>query len=63
MTNPLCDPYFVLAKVYIGGKYLKQAFAETVIEPLNKARTVKICYGVLEKDCYLEHIIDRKSVV
>ncbi len=57
MTNPLCDPYFVLAKVYIGGKYLKQAFAETVIEPLNKARTVKICYGVLEKDCYLEHII------
>ena len=57
MTNPLCDPYFVLSKVYIGGKYLKQAVAETVIEPLNRARTVKICYGVLEKDCYLEHII------
>lgn len=57
MTNPLCDPYLVLTKVYGGGKYLKQAMAETPVEPLNKARTVKICYGVLEKDVYLEHII------
>ena len=52
MTNPLCDPYFILAKVYQGGKYLKQAISETFIESLNKARTVKICYGVLEKDIY-----------
>lgn len=57
MTNPLIDPYFVLTKVYCGGKYLKQSLAETAIEPLNKARTVKICYGVLEKDVYLEYII------
>ncbi|MDE6586383.1 MAG: hypothetical protein K2K80_06870 [Clostridia bacterium] len=57
MTNPLCDPYLVLSKVYGGGKFLKQSLAETVIEPLNKPRTVKICYGVLEKDIYLEHII------
>ncbi len=57
MTNPLCDPYFILAKVYQGGKYLKQAISETFIESLNKARTVKICYGVLEKDIYLSHII------
>lgn len=56
MTNPLCDPYFVLTKVY-GGKFLKQALQETSIEPLHRARTVKICYGVLEKDVYLEHII------
>ena len=28
MTNPLCDPYFILAKVYQGGKYLKQAISE-----------------------------------
>ncbi len=27
------------------------------MEPLNKSRTVKICYGVLEKDGYLEHIL------
>ena len=57
MTNPLCDPYFVLTKVYCGGKFLKQAIAETPIEPLNKARTVKICYGVLEKDGYFDYII------
>ena len=57
MTNPLCDPYFILAKVYQGGKYLKQAIAKTSVEPLNKARTVKICYGVLEKDIYLEYIL------
>ena len=57
MTNPLVDPYLILTRVYRDGKYLKQAIAETPIELLNKARTVKICYGVLEKDVYLEHII------
>ena len=57
MTNPVCDPYLILVKVYQGGKYLKQAISETPVEPLNKARTVKICYGVLEKDVYLSHII------
>lgn len=61
MTNPLCDPYFILAKVYQGGKYLKQAIADTPIEPLNKARTVKICYGVMEKDIYLSHIISSNT--
>ena len=53
----MVDPYLVLSKVYKDGKYLKQAIAETPVEPLNKARTVKICYGVLEKDIYLEYII------
>ena len=57
MTNPLVDPYLVLTKVYRDGKFLKQSIAETPIEFLNKARTVRICYGVLEKDIYLEHII------
>ena len=57
MTNPLIDPYLILTKIYRNGKFLKQAIAETPVEPLNKARTVKICYGVLEKDIYLEHII------
>ena len=50
MTNPLADPYFVLNKVYGGGAYLKQALADTPVEECNRARTVKICYGVLEKD-------------
>ena len=47
----------MLNKVYIGGKYLKQAIADTPVEPINKARTVKICYGVIEKEGYLEHIL------
>ncbi|MDE5667497.1 MAG: hypothetical protein K2I29_04590 [Clostridia bacterium] len=57
MNNPLTDPYLILTKVYKEGKYLKQAISETPVEFLNKARTVKICYGVLEKDVYLEHIL------
>ena len=57
MTNPLTDPYLVLTSVYSGGKYLKQALADTPVEPINKARTVKICYGVLEKDVYLNYVI------
>ncbi|HBN12045.1 MAG TPA: hypothetical protein DD415_00345, partial [Clostridiales bacterium] len=57
MTNPICDPYLILDKVFREGKFLKQAIADTPIEPLNRARTVKICYGVMEKDIYLAHII------
>jgi len=57
LNNPLYDPYQILTKVYCGGKFLKQAVAETPVEQLHKARTVKICYGVLEKDGYLENII------
>lgn len=61
MTNPLVDPYIVLTKVYSGGKYLKQAIAESDIEPLNKNRTVAICYGVLERDIYLNYIISANA--
>lgn len=57
LNNPLCDPYFVLSKVYREGAYLKQAIASTPLEPLNKGRTVKICYGVLEKDLFLDAVI------
>lgn len=61
MTNPLTDPYLVLSKVYQDGKYLKQSLAETPVEFLNKPRTVKICYGVLEKDIYLSAIISHNT--
>ena len=47
MTNPFYDAFAVLQKVYGGGAYLKQALADTPIEELNRARTVKLCYGVL----------------
>jgi 16S rRNA (cytosine967-C5)-methyltransferase len=57
MTNPLADPYFILTKIYSDGAHLKQAIAETPIEELHRARTVKIVYGVLEKDIYLSHCI------
>lgn len=57
MTNPLADPYFILTKVYRDGAFLKQAIADTPVEPLNKNRTIKICYGVLDKDVYLNFLI------
>ncbi len=57
MTNPLTDPFFILSKVYKEGTYLKQAISSTPVEPANKARTVKICYGVLEKDIFLDSVI------
>lgn len=57
MTNPLYDPYAVLQKVYGGGAFLKQALSDTPVEELNRARTVKICYGVLENDLYLDFCI------
>ena len=57
MTNPFCDPYLVLSKVYGGGAYLKQALADTPMEEANRARTVKICYGVLENDGYFNDCI------
>ncbi|MDE7087466.1 MAG: hypothetical protein K2O67_04655, partial [Clostridia bacterium] len=61
MTNPLTDPYLVLSKVYSGGKFLKQAISETPTEPLNRSRTVKICYGVLDKDVYLNYVIEQNT--
>ena len=61
MTNPLTDPYIVLSKVYSGGKYLKQAIAESTVEPSNKNRTVAVCYGVLEKDVWLGYVISRNT--
>ncbi len=57
MTNPLADPYLVLTKIYTDGARLKQALAETPVEELHRARTVKIVYGVLEKDIFLSHCI------
>lgn len=57
MTNPLCDPYLILSEVYFKGAYLKRALIEVPIEEINRRRTVKICYGVLEKDIYLGYIL------
>lgn len=56
-TNPLYDPYQILFKIYSGGALLKQAVADTYIEEINRARTIKIVYGVLENDIYLSYCI------
>lgn len=61
LTNPLCDPFLILGKVYKEGAYLKQAISSTPVEPLNKARTVKICYGVMEKDIWLDAVISSNT--
>jgi transcription termination factor NusB len=53
LTNPFYDPYRVLTKIYADGAHLKIALAETDLEELNRSRTVKTVYGVLENDAYL----------
>lgn len=57
LSNPLYDPFQILTKVYSGGAHVKQAIADTYVEELNRARTVKIVYGVLENDGYLDYAI------
>ena len=51
-TNPFYDPYQILTKIYAEGAHLKQAIADTPVEELNRGRTVKTVYGVLERDAY-----------
>ena len=51
------DAYQILSKVYSDGAYLKQAIKETPIEQINKSKTIKICYGVLDKDIELDYYI------
>ncbi len=57
MINLFYDCYCVLNKVYAEKAYIKQALAETPIEEKNRAATVKICYGVLDKDTELSYYI------
>ncbi len=53
------DCYNVLSKVYSDKTYIKQALSSTQVEPLNKARVTKICYGVLDKDITLEYFLSK----
>lgn len=43
----------VLTKIYADGAHLKIALADTRLDEINRARTVKTVYGVLENDAYL----------
>ncbi len=57
LSNPVYDPFQILSKVYSDGAFVKQAIADTYIEEQYRARTVKIVYGVLENDLYLDFCI------
>ncbi len=57
LSNPVYDPFQILTRVYSDGAHVKQAIADTYIEEQYRARTVRITYGVLENDVYLEHCI------
>ena len=57
MVNYFYDCYVILNKVYSEKKFVKQAINDTFIEEANRAITVKICYGVLDKDTELSYYI------
>lgn len=57
LSNPVYDPFQILTKIYSDGAHLKQAIADTYIEEINRSRTVKIVYGVLENDGYFDFCI------
>ena len=57
LSNPVYDPFQILTKIYGAGAHVKQAIADTYIEEQYRTRTVKIVYGVLENDGYLDFCI------
>lgn len=57
LSNPIYDPFVILTKIYQGGAHVKQAIADTYIEEQYRSRTVRIVYGVLENDGFLEFAI------
>lgn len=58
MVTVFYDSYCVLNKVYREGAFVKQAINEVAIEELNRPKTTKIVYGVLDKDIQLNFFID-----
>ncbi len=59
LSNPVYDPFQILTRIYSDGAHVKQAIADTYIEEQYRARTVRIVYGVLEQDGYLDFCIRR----
>ncbi len=57
LSNPVYDPFQILTKIYSDGAHVKQAIADTYIEEQYRSRTVRIVYGVLENDGYLDFCI------
>ena len=59
MVNYIYDCYVILNKVYSEKKFIKQAINDTFIEEINRPLTVKICYGVVDKDIELSYYIEQ----
>lgn len=57
MLNVFYDSYRILMRVYGQGTFLKQAINAETIEPLNKNTVIKIVYGTLDNDIYLDYVI------
>lgn len=57
MTNPFYDAYVVLNKVYGEKKFIKQAINDAFIDETRRAFTVKLCYGVMDRDAELSYYI------
>ena len=58
MVTIFYDSYCILNKVYREGAFLKQAINDVPIEELNRPKTTKIVYGVLDRDIELNYYID-----
>ena len=59
MLNYFYDCYTILNKVYSDKTFLKQAISTSFIEEKNRARTIKTCYGVLDKDIELSYYLSK----
>lgn len=57
MINYFYDVYCILNKVYSDKAFIKQAISSTPIEEINRAKTIKTVYGVLDKDIELSYYI------
>ena len=44
-------------RVYGQKAYIKQAINSEIIEPINRAAVIKIVYGVVENDIYLDYVL------
>ena len=59
MLNTFYDSYRILMKVYGQKAFIKQAVNSEIIEPINRSAVIKICYGVVENDIYLEYVLGK----
>ena len=57
MENYFYDCYSILNRVYSDKQFIKQAINESFIDESHRSLTVKICYGVIDRDVELSYYI------